>query len=179
MDDLVKWKFSKIDQKNHMIDSVWWCFGEGNEAVYVSEVLPMSRYRKYRDWIENGVDVVALHVDETKQHGLEAFVSYRMNGADVTYQEVSNLATKAYKYEVVGELGDAKTVPTKKDHPDWTFPVHHGLYFWNYANQGLRNHKLAVLRELAEKYGIDGLELDFTRHGPFSPPVRVGNITTR
>src|SRR5437764_15205588 len=41
IDRLVKAYFSMIDEKGVQIDSVWWCWLDGNYANYPSKVLPV------------------------------------------------------------------------------------------------------------------------------------------
>ena len=50
------------------------------------------------------------------------------------------------------------TVPLKLAHPDWVVPASwwpQGL--WNLEAPGLREYKVAVLRELATRYDFDGI----------------------
>lgn len=42
--------------------------------------------------------------------------------------------------------------------------------FFNFAAQGVRDYKLKVLREIAENYDFDGIEIDFARNSPIFQP---------
>ena len=140
--------FAFADMEGSQIDSIFWCFGTGNDAVFPSKVRPLSvdRFPKLKDWIEAGVDRIQIYLDETKKRDLEAFYSYRING-------VTLCAEGWY------------TTPMHKAHPDWLIrawpPEGHG--FWNFAIPGVREYKLSILREVAEKYDFDGIDVDFAR----------------
>ena len=42
--------------------------------------------------------------------------------------------------------------------------------YWNFALEGVHEYKLSILREAAEDYDFDGIELDFARVCPVLPP---------
>ena len=163
---LVEFSFSLIDTGEHGIDAVWWCFGPGDEAAYPSKVLPTYRAAKYKKWIEAGVDIVRLYIEQTQKRGLEAFISWRMNGGPA-----SALWTNKFivDYPIAGDLDRDEMEPQKKAHPDWLMEVWQGTYFWNYAVPGVHEYRLRCLREVAENYDLDGFELDFCRGIPFLP----------
>ena len=171
LDELVEWHFSFLDRGNHSIDSVWWCFGGGNWASWPSEVLPVYRFRKYKEWHEKGVDIVRRYVEETRKRGLEVFISHRMNSADTGTKRQPRIAPPGCKIELSGKI---EAPPMKQAHPEWLIrawkepnnPAGY-VYCWDYSQQGVRDYRLGIYRELAENYDIDGIELDFCR----SPPV--------
>jgi len=43
---------------------------------------------------------------------------------------------------------------------------------WNLASEGLRRHKVEILRELAQRFDLDGIQIDFARHVPCLPAGR-------
>jgi hypothetical protein len=55
-------------------------------------------------------------------------------------------------------------------------------YSWNYAEEGTREHLLAVLDEMLQRYFVDGLELDYGRgacyFSPFGATTRLSKPTT-
>ena len=151
--DLAKWleiHFSLFDEPGGQVDGVVWCLDEGNMAVYPSRVLPMVDYPGLKKWLEAGIDPVRVLVEETHKRGLEAFWSYRLNGRDVN--------------------ADRKqaTPPLKAEHPEWLLDRYH----WNFAVPEVRDHKVAILRELAENYDFDGVDIDFSRTPPSLPVGR-------
>ena len=155
--------FSFMDEPGTRMDSVWWCFTSGNEANWPSRILPRIDKPSYNEWAEKGFDPVQFLLDETRRRGKEAFFSYRINGTD--------------SVDYVGR----PVLPMKEANPDWlmytwgnnlyvdhTSPRHSGM--WNFAFQGVRDYKLSILREVAEDYEFDGMEIDFARDCPVLPP---------
>jgi hypothetical protein len=100
------------------------------------------------------VDWVGQLVNETRRRKLEVFWNHRIS-----------------EVECLPEGGLSKQRhPLKVEHPDWTVPASwwpQGM--WNLAAAGLREHKVAILRELAVRYDLDGIQIDFSRHIPCLP----------
>lgn len=161
--------FSLIDTGKHHIDSLWWCFTDGNETVYPSKVLPLVEIPKYKKWIEEGVDIVRIFIDETRRRGLEVFFSLRMNE--------STTGTDSYRHWVLGLPKLPESLPIKKAHPDWLIRAWPSsdeetadhCYLWNYAKKDVRELMLRCLREVAENYDVDGIDMDFCRNAPYLP----------
>lgn len=149
-------RFSTFDQPGSQVDCIGWCVDEGNIAAYPSRVLPELQYPTLLRWRREGVDIVQKLVEESHRRNLEAFWEHRLNGAD---REV-DVTTPARH-------------PLKEQHPDWLLE---GSWWkpglWNFAVPEVRQYKLAVLREVAERYDFDGISLDFGRHPPFLPVGR-------
>ena len=153
--ELVKWKFHVIDAADVQIDSVWWCWGEGNQSPWPSSIMPLYDSEGYRQWKEQGIDIAAIFAEESRKRGIESFYNYRINGSD-------------------NDLGPFSKLPMKLKHPDWlihTWPGPVGL--WNYAIPEVRRYKLSILREIAERFDYDGISLDFARVCPVLPPGKA------
>ena len=153
--ELVKWKFHVIDAAGVQIDSVWWCWGEGNQSPWPSSIMPLYDSEGYRRWKEQGIDIAAIFAEESRKRGIEAFYNYRINGSD-------------------NDLGPFSKLPMKLKHPEWlihTWPGPVGL--WNYAIPEVRRYKLSMLREIAERFDYDGISLDFARVCPVLPPGKA------
>ena len=106
-------------------------------------------------WVEAGLDPMAVFVDECHRCGILAWGSRRMNDGHHTYEilEYDKYQSQFYK-----------------DHPElrlqWKRDVQVApKYNWNKAEIAAQN--LAFLREVAEHYDIDGIDLDFTRIPPY------------
>ncbi len=149
--------FRFADEEGSHIDSIWWSWGQGQTAPYPSKILPLYDREKYRRWVSQGIDVMRLYLEATKNRGLEAFFSYRLNGSD-------------------SDLGTTAQVAIKQENPEWTirpWPDHprlHQVVLLNFAFEPVRDYKLRVLREAAENYDFDGIELDMQR-SPLLLPI--------
>lgn len=150
--------FSYADEPGSQIDSIWWDIG-GNAvgSVYPSKVFQPGVHPLVKRWHEEGVDWRKELINETRQRGLETFWNHRISEVDI-----------------LPEGGHAKVPsPLKVAHPDWVLPVSwwpHGV--WNLAAKGLREHKVAVLCEIATRFDLDGIQIDFARHVPCLPMGR-------
>ena len=150
--------FAYADEPGSQIDAIWWDIG-GNAvgSVYPSQVFQPEVHPLVRRWHEAGVDWSKELINETRKRGLETFWNHRISEVDI-----------------LPEGGHAKQPsPLKQQHPDWVLPVTwwpHGM--WNLASEGLRQHKVSVLREIATRFDLDGIQIDFARHVPCLPAGR-------
>ena len=142
---LVEHLFTFADDASVHIDSIWWNWSEGNEVPFASKRLPMWDHPLYRKLADEGTDIVQVFLEETRGRGKEVFYSHRMNGSDY-------------------DLGSVRSIPMKEAHPEWLFRTPWGSNgYWNFALPEVREHVLGNLREVAEGYDFDGMELDFAR----------------
>ena len=161
---IVKDRFTFIDEPDTCMDSIWWNWSEGNVVPYPSERLPTYNVPGYRKWLEDGVDIVSIFQEETHKRGLECFYSHRMNGSDQDPQFIEG------KGSFIDDGDNLYQVPFKKEHPDWLIHVPYSESGrLNFAFEGVREYVLGNLKELAEDFDFDGLELDFARQCPVFP----------
>ena len=151
IEQLVEWKFMFADEPGTHIDSIYWSWGEGHQAPYPSDVLPLYDSPGFKQWADAGINIVQIFLEASKQRGIEAFFSYRINGSD-------------------NDLGPVAEIPMKEAHPDWLIQIWNANGYWNFAVDGVHEYKLGILREAAEDYDFDGIELDFARVCPVLPP---------
>lgn len=150
--------FSFVDEPGSQIDAIWWDIGGsavGN--AYPSQFSTVPPPPLAKRWADAGLDWVAELVKETRRRKLEVFWNHRIS-----------------EVEIKPEGGTSKEPdPLKVQHPDWVAPATwwpQGM--WNLASEGLREHKVGVLRELATRYNFDGMQIDFSRHVPCLPVGR-------
>lgn len=136
------------------VDSVFYEFGEGHPALWPSKIVPRAKI-EFPRWWAAGIDPVEVLVNETKKRNREVFLTLRLNGSDVEEDD---------------EYADWKLSKIKRQHPEWLIKSPWGFYYWNFAFQGVRDYKVSVLREMAEMYDIDGLQVDFARVPIMFPP---------
>lgn len=149
--ELIAWKFDFIDRPDSQVDSVWWEWGEGHQAPWPSQTMPLYDAEGYRRWAADDVDIVAEFVAASHKRGIEAFYGYRINGSD-------------------NDLGPVREMPMKTAHPEWLIHTWNTNGYWNFAFEGVREYKLSILREICGRYDIDGIALDFARVCPVLPP---------
>ena len=147
LDKIIGFYMSRLDEQPNQIDSIWFEWGEGNTAVWPSEVIPCTE-NVFPRWWEAGIDPVEVLLVEAKKRGREVFFSYRINGSDN-----DDLFDPPRPFD--------QPIPLKAEYPDWLIYKWHP--YWNFAFQGVRDLKLDVVREVAEMYDFDGIQIDFAR----------------
>ena len=147
LDKVIDFYMSRLDEQPNQIDSIWFEWGEGNTAVWPSEVIPCTE-NVFPRWWEAGIDPVEVLLSEAKKRGREVFFSYRINGSDN-----DDLFDPPRPFD--------QPIPLKAEHPDWLIYKWHP--YWNFAFKGVRDLKLNVVREVAEMYDFDGIQIDFAR----------------
>jgi len=84
---------------------------------------------------------------------------------------------------------EAQWTAWEREHPEWCLGVDTGARDWksigklrcmDYAMEGVRAHRLAILREFMGRYPFDGIQLDFGRTPPFvsQPKIEHGKWLT-
>ena len=154
--DWIGFHFGYIDEPGCQIDSVWFDISSASMAVYPSKYRPLLDFPGIQKWHEEGVDIVKTLVEATHQRGLEFFWNERVCEVDF----------------IRNGLEMTKLTPMKAAHPDWLVKS----WWWqgnhNLAAAGMREYKVAIMREVAENYEIDGMQIDFARHMPCLPVGR-------
>ena len=160
VNEWVDFRFAYADQPGSQIDSLWWCLDEGNLAYYPSDVLPVTQCPQMRKWLDNDIDIMKVIVDECHKRGIECFHTHRLNGYDG-------------EWDLAGTLVRPYAHPLKDKHPEWLIDGRWGPgALWDFAYEGVRVFKVATLRELAENYDLDGIDINFARHPPCLAPGR-------
>lgn len=146
----VDFRFNFVDEPDNQIDSIYFGLDGGNISYYPSEILPLTKSKGINKWLNSGIDILKISIEETHKRELEAFYSHRMNGSDRDINHAPAI------------------IPLKEKNPNWLISeADWKPGFWNYGEKAVREHKLQVLTELAQNYDLDGLDLDFMRTPPF------------
>jgi hypothetical protein len=110
-----------------------------------------------------GLEPFGLMVDTLRSHGITVMANVRMNDHH-------------------GQL--MQWTPWERDHAAWSLGKDTGARDWkaigalrqmDYAIEGVRTYRLSILREILEKFPVDGLQLDFGRTAPFLSDPKVDN----
>ncbi len=147
LNKIIDFYMSRLDEQPNQIDSIWFEWGEGNTAVWPSEVIPCTE-NVFPKWWKIGIDPVEVLLGESKKRGREVFFSYRINGSDN-----DDLFDPPRPFD--------QPIPLKAEHPDWLIYKWHP--YWNFCFEGVRDLKLNAVREVAEMYDFDGIHIDFAR----------------
>lgn len=146
--------FTFTDADGSQIDSLWWSWSEGNQVPYKSEFLPLFDDPLYRQWVADGIDIVGIILQATHKRGKESFYVHRINSLD-------------------NDLGPFAVIPMKVEHPEWQFRVpwstHEHNCCWNFTLTEVHDYVLRNLKEVAERWSFDGIEIDFARGTVFPP----------
>jgi len=154
-DEWIAYRFHYVDEPGSQIDSIWWDIGAGRWAVYPSEILERFEHPGLLRWWGQGIDWVQRLLGESRKRGLEVFWNHRVSEVDIRATDTGL---------------DMKDInPVKKTHPDWVIKTWWWQGLWNLAVPEVREYQLGILHELAEKYELDGIQLDFARHIPCLP----------
>ena len=161
------------------VDSIFYCtsigFGTFTHFTKVGQVFP-AREGPYKNnqlpaMQELGIDPLAEMVKFCRQNKLESFWSMRMNdthdGANADYGPIL-----------------LKNNKLKTDHPEYMLGkpgerMKNGK--WTAVNYGLpevRDLAFRYVEEVATRYDVDGVELDFFRHPLFFASTAKGEIAT-
>jgi hypothetical protein len=165
------------------VDTLFWCVGAhvlrygtkvgesyGSNVDKFSTVGQWRLHENVKNLTEGGRDLLQGIVEGGHDAGLEVFASFRMNDIhDSLYTERVGSFKKEHPEYL---LGDSVAVyEMGKPHK-----FHTRLAF-NYAIAEVREFRLAIIREVLDRYDVDGIELDWTRHAwAFKPGEELQNI---
>ena len=158
------------------VDSIFYCSGVFNYYSHHSDETELltHRDRKAVDWAwelgNTGPDSLATVVDFGHKNHIEVFWSMRMND---THDASDPTLLCQWKREhpecLMGKLEDKKSFAA-------------GGRRWsavNYEVPETREKVFRILRDVATRYDVDGLELDFFRHPVYFKPQMFGQPVTQ
>jgi len=163
IEDLQAWVDKPLSRL--AIDTYAWCIAFPDICMHdtqVGEVYgarftepPDDGAATIRELHASGTDVLHVVAERARTHGVEVIASVRMNDTHGLYLDPQV----------------AQIPQLLLDHPEWVIRRNDGVpeRALDYSVPQVRAHRLAILRELAEGYDIDGIELDFTRWAKFFP----------
>ncbi|NLX98075.1 MAG: family 10 glycosylhydrolase [Rhodopirellula sp.] len=157
IDRWIDYRFRYADQPGSQIDALWWDLGRLGNVFYPSKLLNLfDSHEGFKKWQNVGIDLVERLVKETKRRNLECFWHHRISEVDL-------------RRDGKGAAWKDSPDPLKQAHPDWTLKCwwRHGL--WDFSVADVRQYTVQSLREVAERYDFDGIQLDFARHVPCLP----------
>ena len=143
---------------NTHVDSIFYCTGVFNSYTHKSDISAQrldngtTDGHLYTDLISQGRDSLEIMTDFCHQQSMEMFWSIRMNdNHDATREDYTSLEWKlAHPDCLFGQKGD------KLKHGKWSQ--------LDYEKDEVREKFFRIIEDVATRYDIDGIELDFFRH---------------
>jgi YVTN family beta-propeller protein len=129
----------------------------------------------FRELLKSAPDPLALILNHAKARRMETFVSFRLNEVHDVESEESLIFDRFWRTHPEWHIGKAGD-PMAQVYTDIMGPRTHPIVnSWlpaglNFAVPEVRNYRMAQLREICERYDIDGLELDFQRFPMYFKP---------
>ena len=145
------------------IDTYVWCIAFPDICMHRTEVgevygarfdqAPNQGVAAIAELHGDGTDVLEVVAAQARRHEVEFIAGVRMNDTHGLYPNPADPQMARFLLE----------------HPEWVIRRDDGVpeRALDYSVPQVREHRLAILRELAENYDIDGIELDFTRWPKF------------
>lgn len=135
------------------------CF-DGYTAEAAAGLRPLVQ--NLREMLDAGVDPTQRMIDRCRKRKISPWVSIRMNDAHDSNLSKSPLHSRFWM-----------------DHPDWhNNSAHHSL---NYGLKPVRDHMMLLLREVCDRFDMDGIELDWNRfpyHFNVGEEIEQGKVLT-
>lgn len=155
--------FKSVDQLGSHLDAIWWDIGGYSDmadwpnSLYQNHIggLPYVQ-PKLKIWWDHGIDYIAELVKESRKRKLEVFWNHR----------ISEVFSSGWAWSTRADN------PLLHSHPDWFIKSWYDQGLWNLAAPEVREYKLAYLNELIQRYELDGIQIDFSRHVPCLPVGR-------
>ncbi len=118
----------------------------------------------YDIFIRKGLDMFAIWIDALRQCGIRPWASVRMNDCHHNYLPAHLFISRRFR-----ENPQLRRVRHRTPDPSVQRKNEDAFYFdacHDYALPQVRAFMLSFIREVLERYDVDGLELDFTRELP-------------
>ena len=108
-----------------------------------------------------GIDPVGVIMERAVEQGLEFIPSLRMNDGHFGQKEPASKHPLTSRFWM--ENSNLAIVPGSENYPNCVL---------DFTHEKVRNYRLAQIDEIIQRYAVDGLELDFTRHYQYFPAGR-------
>ena len=154
--------------------------GRGWTPWWQSEVLPMAEHaewkksrknklREFETYTLEGGDLMRVFVEQCRKTGQHPFASFRMNDQHHLHSLRPPPGKKSGNPSEEEIRLKAGVCPFYVENPQWRIGedgVNNltGRLSMDFAVPQVREYRIMQIRELVNKYDIDGLELDFLRH---------------
>ena len=160
------------------VDAIFYCTGIFNLYRHESRLTETKKdgERGETDWGwklgEHEPDILATIVSFAHRHSKELFWSMRMNDThDSKYELAMSEWKKQHPEYMVGKEGQTFEYGRCRWKGRWSS--------LNYELPEVRERAFRILEDVAKRYDVDGLELDFFRHPIYFKPQMFGEPVTQ
>ena len=160
------------------VDAIFYCTGVFNLYRHHSRrtELMVRATKGDDDWGwelgRDGPDVLATMVNFGQRNGIEVFWSMRMNDThDAKYPGCMSQWKLQHPQCLVGRKGEQSEYGRCRWSGRWSS--------LDYEHPMVRDKAFEILRDVAVRYDVDGLELDFFRHPIYFKPQMAGEPVTQ
>ena len=152
------------------VDSIFYCTGVFNSYTHKSEESDLrtddgkTDAVHFHELICQGTDSLEVMTSFCRQHGIEVFWSMRMNDKhEATRPYYTSLKWKKENPQcLMGRNGEESLRDAT-----WRFMLDYGV-------DASREKVYRILADVADRYDVDGMELDFFRHPVYFLPQATG-----
>lgn len=161
------------------LDSVFYCTTQSiNAFTHHSEVTEVFETtegdfsgNRTRDLIDIGADPLQVAIDACREHDIEIFWTIRMNDIhDNFWNEMLSQWKKDHPHLLMGKPEDKSTYPSSDARHVWTWA--------DFDHQEVRDLMVTIVRDVLDRYDVDGIDLDFLRHPAFFKQSLVSQSAT-
>ena len=162
------------------IDSVFYCTTQSfNSFTHDSELTEVFKRsdgffdgNRTGEMLQMGIDPLATAIESCRKRNIEIFWSLRMNDIhDNFYDELLSQWKMDHPEMLMGRGEDKDTYPPSDPRHIWTFV--------DFAHQEVRDLTVTIVRDVLNRYDVDGIDLDFLRHPAFFKETRLFQPATQ
>ncbi len=160
------------------VDAIFYCTGVFGFYKHESRLTELRKHgtRHEEDWAWelgiHGADVLASVIGFAHAHEKELFWSMRMNDThDSKYDAAMSEWKRSHPELLVGKKGESFEYGRCRWQGRWSS--------LDYERPEVRERAFLILRDVATRYDVDGLELDFFRHPIYFKPQMFGEPVTQ
>ena len=179
-----------IPALNTQVDTIFYCTGASSlythdtmvgervddlaDAINTTNECAVSTRHNMRMLREAGTDTLALVVKTGHEAGLEVFWTHRINDTHdsvLEWPHSLSLWKRNHPELLMGTPEDTKKYPQSSPR-----------YFWStldFEKPQMREHLLRITEDVARRYDVDGIEIDYLRYPMFFRPNLDGKPVTK
>ncbi|MFV1968240.1 MAG: exo-alpha-sialidase, partial [Pirellulaceae bacterium] len=150
------------------VDTVFYCttqsFNHFSHDSKITEVFTTKegafKNNRTAELIAQGADPLQVMIDACRAKGIEIIFTIRVNDIhDNFWNEMISQWKKDHPEMLMGKPADKAKYPSSDPRHVWTYA--------DFAHQEVRDRMVTIVRDVLDRYNVDGIDLDFLRHPAF------------